>query len=501
MCQPVSDPACPASPADQAASGVLANVPSTPAHHNGIKASDASLSALSWVNFLAALMQAGFGAFLVAYLTQQYWTRTSIGFVLSAAMVAAMVSQVPGGMVVDWAPSKRWAAAGAVSAIMTASMLVAWAPLPVPVCLAVVLHSAAVAVLVPAVAALTLSLSREERLGERFGRNVRFAAFGSALAAAIMGAIGAWLSYRAIYCFAALCALPGLAAIFCIRATDLKSAHKRSSHAASAHPRHGAPPQRSLSEVFRDPALLAFAALGTAFQLGNTGMLPVATGAIARSFQGLPDPILSSFAPFLPHMQIRISVLVVSAWIVVPQLLAALLAPRIGRAAQVRSRRYMLLIGVGTLPIRATLFALEPSPILMIASQMLDGIATTILGIMVPMVVADITHRGGRFNLAIGILGLASGIGAACSMALAGVLADRIGDTGTFLVLGGIGVIALFLLMVFMPDTQHMPHPTSLGAQPHSHPGAYRYADHHEAAHRHGAPSQRDHAPRVNPRG
>ena len=491
MSRPVSDPACPASSADQAASGVLANAPFTPAHRNAIKASDASLRALSWVNFLAALMQAGFGAFLVAYLTQQDWTHTSIGFALSAAMLAAMVSQVPGGMVVDWAPSKRWAAAGAVSAIMTASTLVAWAPLPVPVYLAVVLHGAAGAVLVPAVAALTLSLSREEKLGERFGRNVRFAAFGSALAAAIMGAIGAWLSYRAIYCFAALCALPGLAAIFCIRATDLKSAHRRSSHAASVDPRHGAQPQRSLGEVFRDPALLAFAALGTAFQLGNTGMLPVATGAIARSFQALPDPMLSSFAPFLPHMQIRISVLVVSAWIVAPQLLAAWLAPRMGRAAQVRSRRTMLLIAVGMLPIRATLFALEPSPSMMIASQMLDGVATAILGIMVPLVVADITHRGGRFNLAIGILGLASGIGGACSMALAGVLADRIGETGTFLVLGGFGVAAVVLLMVFMPDTQHKSQPTSLGVQPHAHPGA----------HRHGAASQRDHAPRTNPRG
>jgi MFS family permease len=467
MIQPVSDPASPASAAGPG---------SLPDRQNGRKAGAASLAALSWLNFLAALMQAGFGAFLVAYLTQQDWTRTSIGFALGAAMVANMASQVPGGMLVDWIESKRRAAAGAVLAIMTASMLIAWAPLPGPVYLAVALHGTANSVLVPAIAALTLALSRQEKLGERFGHNVRFTAVGAALAASIMGTIGAGLSYRAIYCLAALCALPGLAAIFCIRVADLNTAHLRASHAAALHPRHRSQRQRTLSEVFRDPALLVFAALGVVFQLGNTGMLPLAAGAITRGFHGLPDPMLSDLSPLLPHLAVRIPVLVVSAWIVAPQLLAAWLSPRLGQQAQLRNRRHMLLLAASMEALRAVLFAVTSNPAMMIVFQLLDGIATAILAIMVPLVVADITHRGGRFNLAIGIIGLASGIGGALSMGFGGMLADRIGETGTFLAFGGIGVAACLLVVLFMPDTRQMPHPAPAAAQRHAHPGAHRHA-------------------------
>jgi MFS family permease len=448
MNQPASDPASPVPSADGLAPA---------SHGNGRKASAASLRALSWLNFFAALMQAGFGGFLVAYITYLGATRTAIGFALSAALVANMASQVPGGMLVDRIRSKRAAAAGAVVTIMAASALIAWSPSPRPVYLAVVLHGIGISVLVPAIAALTLSLSRQEKLGERFGHNVRFTAFGAALAATIMGTIGAWLSYGAIYCLGALCALPALLAIFCIRPADLDTAHLRASHAAALQPRRGGQPQRTLSDLFRDPTLLVFAALGGVFQLGNTGLMPIATGAITRWFHGMPDAMLSDLSPLLPHLAVRVPVLVVSVWIVAPQLLAAWLSPRLGQQAQNRNRRHMLLVAVGMLPLRAVLFAVAGNPAMMIAAQMLDGIATAITSIMVPLVVADITHRGGRFNTAIGIVGLASGIGGAVSMGLGGVLADRIGETGTFLACGGIGVIACAVIVLFLPDTRQLP--------------------------------------------
>jgi len=89
----------------------------------------------------------------------------------------------------------------------------------------------------------------------------------------------------------------------------------------------------------------------------------------------------------------------------------------------------------------------------MIAYQALDGISAAALGVMIPLVVADITHKGGRFNLAIGIVGLASGIGGVLSTALGGVLADRIGEFGSFLILGGFGLCGFALLALFMPET------------------------------------------------
>ncbi len=425
--------------------------------YRGVIASPASMSGLNWLNFLSALMQTGFGAFLAVYLTNQDWSRTDIGLVLSAGTVAAMASQVPGGMLVDWVRSKRHAAAGAVLAIMAAALLIAAAPQPGPVYTAQLLQGGAAAVLTPAIAALTLALSRQEKLGERLGRNVRYAAVGSAVAAAIMGMVGAWLSYQAIYWLAALCALPCLVAIYRIRIVDLASAHRRASHAAVIHPRHGSEPPKRMAQVARDPALLIFAASVALFQLGNASLLPTAAGSVTRAFSEMPDLVPSEFWSVLPAIHLRGSDLLVAAWIVVPQLLAAVLSPWLGRHTQMYGRRRVLLIGFMVMPLRALLFAADGNPVVMAAYQSLDGISAAVLGVMIPLVVADITHRGGRFNLGIGIVGLASGLGGALSTAVGGALADRIGDTGTFVALGGAGLCACALLAVAMPETHAVP--------------------------------------------
>ena len=157
MNEPVTNPTYTASPTNAPAPHEEQTVPAGPGSalngHSGVIASAASLGGLSWLNFISALMQTGFGAFLAVYLTHQYWSRTDIGFVLSAGTVAAMASQVPGGMLVDWSPSKRHAAAAAVLAIMVASVLIATTPSPGPVFLAQLLQGIAAAVLAPAVAA------------------------------------------------------------------------------------------------------------------------------------------------------------------------------------------------------------------------------------------------------------------------------------------------------------------------------------------------------------
>jgi len=480
----------------------VSGLPGSAHAQHGVVASPASLGGLSWLNFLSALMQTGFGAFLAVYLTHQYWSRTDIGFALSAGTVAAMALQVPGGMLVDWAPSRRFSAAAAVFALATAAVLIAANPMPVPVYTAQVLQGLAAAVLTPAVAALTLALSRQEKLGERLGRNVRFAAIGSAVAAAIMGGVGAWLSYQAIYWLAALCAVPCLVAIFRIRATDLLNAHHRATHFAAIHPRHRPARPQTMTRLVRDPALLAFAAAMVLFQFGNAALLPTAAGAVTRAFRGLPDLMLSDLASFLPHVQLRTSDLVVGAWIVAPQLLAAWMSPRMGRYAQLHTRRRLLLIGLAVLPVRAALFGILGDPWVVGIFQMLDGVTAAVLGVMVPMVVADITHGGGRFNLAIGIIGLASGIGGALSTAVAGLLSDRIGDIGTYLMLGASGVLACVVLRVFMPETHGLPHyfvsPTQ---NQHAQPGAHRHAQHHEGARKRTAQNHADSARRVDPRG
>lgn len=439
---------------------------SAPSDGHGLKASQASLRALSWLNFLVAVMQTVFGAFLVVYLTNQQWSRTDIGFALSAGTAAAVASQVPAGMLVDWTSSKRRAAAGAVLGIMAAAALVAAVPLRWPVYTAQVMQGVAAAVLMPAIAALTLALARREKLGERLGHNVRFAAIGSAMAACIIGLVGAGASLRGVYWLAALCALPCLLAIFSIRTSDLELAPRRATHAGVIDRHHRTTPPKRVIEVCRDRALLIFAASVMLFQLGNAALLPTAAGSLARAFGQLPDLTLAGISPMLAHVHVHSDDLLVAAWIVVPQLFAALLSPRLGRQAQLRGRRRVLLIGFAVMPLRALLFATDGGPGMTVAFQMLDGISAAVLGVMIPLVVADITRGSGRFNLAIGIVGLASGIGGSLSTAVAGALSDRIGDMGTFLALGGAGLCACVLLAAAMPETQLMSATTDAGIRP-----------------------------------
>ena len=67
--------------------------------------------------------------------------------------------------------------------------------------------------------------------------------------------------------------------------------------------------------------------------------------------------------------------------------------------------------------------------------------------------IADVTRSTGRFNLAQGLVGLTSGIGALLSTALSGVVAGELGRTAGFLSIAGEATAALLLLWFLMPET------------------------------------------------
>jgi MFS family permease len=68
---------------------------------------------------------------------------------------------------------------------------------------------------------------------------------------------------------------------------------------------------------------------------------------------------------------------------------------------------------------------------LLIAVQVLDGVSAAVLGVLVPLILADVTRGTGRFNLAQGMIGTAVGIGASLSGVLTGYAADLFGTTVT----------------------------------------------------------------------
>lgn len=95
---------------------------------------------LDALNALVAGSQTGFGAFIAVYLTSQAWTQGAIGQALSVGTIAAMLSQVPAGALVDRMRSKRLAVLAGGAAVALSALLFAATPARLPVLLAEVLH-------------------------------------------------------------------------------------------------------------------------------------------------------------------------------------------------------------------------------------------------------------------------------------------------------------------------------------------------------------------------
>src|SRR6202162_2356543 len=391
----------------------------------------ASLRGLDGVNLFLAGALSGFGPYVAAYLAEQKWTQQSIGFVLTAGGFAGLLSQLPGGALLDAIRSKRIAVAlGAGMVAACALIIEVWPSFPL-VLAALVLQGITGGFLGLAIVAISLGLVGNTALAERLGRNQRFASAGGVLATGLMGFIAFFLSYRAIFIVAAALVLPLLLALSRVQPSDIHFGR------ASCIPNHqgpSAPPRAPLGRLWEIQGLLVFAGCVFLFQLANASMLPLAGEAFAYSKEAF-------------------SSLIVSALIMVPQVIVAIMAPWTGRRANMWGRRPLLLIGFAALPVRALVFAWTTNPMILVAAQVLDGISGTMLGVLTALIVADLTAGTGRFNIAQGFVGTISGIGASLRTTLSGLVAGNLGRAAGFLGIAAVALAALLLLWSLMPET------------------------------------------------
>jgi MFS family permease len=394
-------------------------------------ASKRSLSGLDWFTFFLGDIQTGFGPFISVYLVTQKWNQTDIGLVLSIGALASLLSQVPAGAIVDAVRSERSAAAAAVTAIGLSALVIALLPIFLAVAAARALQAMASALLGPAVAAISLGLVGRRALSTRLGRNARFASAGNGAAAAIMGAFGHFLSAQSVFFVTAAFSMPALAALLRIRDSEVNasSAHGGVSDERSAGVIQG------LAILFRRRVLWVFMGVIILFQLANAPMLPLAASELTMK--------AASWA-----------VALVAACIVLPQIIVALFSPWVGQLARTAGRRPLLLVALGVLPVRGLLFIFFTGPSSIVAVQLLDGVSAAVLGVLVPLVIADISYGTGHFNLAQGVVGMAVGLAAAISTAMAGYVADRFGEHAAFLTLASAAGCGFLLLALLMPETR-----------------------------------------------
>jgi MFS family permease len=393
--------------------------------------SGTSLRGLDAVNLFLAGALSGFGPYVAVFLAEQKWTQQNIGFVLTAAGFAGLLSQLPGGALLDAIRSKRFAVALGAAMVAAGALIIAvWPTFPL-VLAALVLQGITGGFMGLAIAAISLGLVGHAALAERLGRNQRFASTGGVVAAGLMGLVAYFLSYRAIFFAAAALVLPLLAALGRIRSSDI---HFGRASCLPDDQGPSAPPRAGLGSLWKNHGLLIFAGCVFLFQMANASMLPLAGEAFAYSKDAL-------------------SSLIVSALIMFPQVIVAIIAPWAGRWANTWGRRPLLLVGFAALPIRALLFAWTTNPTILIAAQILDGVSGTMLGVLTALIVADLTMGTGRFNLAQGFVGTISGIGASLSTTLSGLVAGSLGRAAAFLGIAAVALAAVLLLWLLMPET------------------------------------------------
>ena len=391
-----------------------------------------TLLGLDWLNFLLADVQTGVGPFLAIYLAGYKWDEERVGLALMVGGIAGILTQTPAGALVEILRSKRALVGVAVAALAAGALLIALFPSFWPVMGAQVLIGGTSSAFLPAVCAMSLGIVGRAGFDIRQGRNQTFNSAGNVIAAVSMGLLGYFVSNRSIFFFIAVFAVPTILVLLLIRPTDIDYEVARGATDGEKGDK-----AESVRMLFQDHPLVIFLVCAVMFHFANAAMLPLLGEMLAKG-QG------------------RSSMMFMSACVVTTQFVITLIAAWSGREAETWGRKPLLLIAFGVLPTRGVLYTLTSNTDLLVAIQIMDGVGAGIFGVVSVLVIADLTRGTGRFNLTLGAITTAVGIGGALSQVIAGSIVHHVGFRAGFLFLAGVAAAAFAILYFFMPETRNI---------------------------------------------
>jgi predicted MFS family arabinose efflux permease len=301
-----------------------------------------------------------------------------------------------------------------------------------PVTAAQLLIGGASSVFIPAICAVSLGLVGRAAFDARQGRNQTFNSAGNVVAAVLMGLVGYFIAERGVFVFVIVLAIPTVLALRLIRPEEIDHEVARGAECDDNKIVGG----RGMRALVRDRPLVIFLGCAVMFHFANAAMLPLLGELLAKG-RG------------------RSSMLFMSACVVTTQVVITAIASWSGHRAKSWGRKPILLVAFAALPIRGVLYTITTDTGLLVAIQVLDGIAAGIFGVVSVLVIADLTRGTGRFNLTLGAISAAVGIGAALSQVVAGSIVHHAGPNAGFLFLAAVAAVAFVVLLVFMPETRN----------------------------------------------
>lgn len=391
---------------------------------------------LDSLNFFLADVRDGLGPYLAIYLLAVHqWDPASIGVVMTLAGIAALISQGPAGALIDRTRSKRAVVAIAAILVTASCLLLPFVSSFSLVALTQSASAVAASVFAPAISAISLGITGPRAFTRRTGRNETFNHAGNATAALLAGGLAYLYGPVVVFYLMAAMALASVVAISCVSANAID--HDVARGFDPDHVTDHAQPS-GMGELLANRPLLVFAVCCALFHLANAAMLPLVSQKLSQINLHLATPLTS-------------------ACIVAAQLVMVPVAWLVGIKADTWGRKPLLLAGFMILPLRGVLYTLSNDSYWLVAVQMLDGIGAGIFGALFPVIVKDLTQGTGRFNVSLGALSTAFGLGAALSSSLAGFVVQQAGYDAAFLTLAGVAAVALVLLALAMPETLAKP--------------------------------------------
>lgn len=376
----------------------------------------------------------GVGPFLAIYLTAaRHWDPASVGLVVSAQSIAAVVAQGPAGWIVDWSHRKVWLVVGAAVCVALGCLGIVAAAHPWSEVLQQILIGVAGAFFPPAIAAISLGIVGQSGLSRRVGRNETYNHAGNVTFALLAGAVGTRFGPQWIFYASAVLALATMGAACAIRSGDIDNEMARG--AVNNAPGGPSPALASFRDLVRNRSLRAFTVSVILFHFANAAMLPLVGELLSRGKDAKAS-------------------LYMSACIIAAQCVMVPIAFATGKLADPWGRKPLFLLAFAVLTVRGFLYTLGHGAAYLLAVQSLDGVGAAIFGVLWVLIIADLSVGTGRFNLLQGVIQAALGMGAFLSNLLAGLVVKHLGHNVAFLGLASVALTGLLFFSFFMPETK-----------------------------------------------
>ena len=402
-----------------------------------IPASIRATRGLDAANFFLADVRDGLGPYLAIYLLAvQKWDEASIGIVMSIATAAGILAQTPAGALIDITRLKRAAVVAAAIIVVAASLLLPLFSNFFLVAASQAVAHASAAAFGPGIAAISLGIVGHAAFSRRVGRNEAFNHAGNAFAATIAGGTAYLFGRIVVFYLLAAMSMASLISILIIPGREIDNELARGLH--DWHADGEAPIEDragGLRVLLACKPLLLFAIAVLLFHLANAAMLPLVRQKLTLQNKYLGTTLMS-------------------ACIVAAQLVMVPMAMLVGARADQWGRKPMFLAGFLVLVLRGCLYNVSDDPYWLLAVQTLDGVGAGIFGAIFPIIVADLMQGTGRFNIALGAILTAQGIGAALSTTLAGLVVVHAGYGAAFLTLAGVAILGALVFFFGMPETK-----------------------------------------------